>query len=389
MKNLLVIYSCKKYSFMIPYYLEKYGNMGYDTYYLYGEPELEDDCVVDKESKIIKVKCEDNFESLPKKTYYMLKVFLGCEEFNDYEHIIKIDDDTELNIRYEQLETTELFNKNLNYMGHRLIKSGPMPHNYHFGKCADNLLNLKPFELNEHTNWGAGYLYILSRKASDIICSVLDDSPDILTENMYEDMMVGRILINNDIEFTEILPHNIVTDLPRPRRTSINILLGTIPSALSGSTTAKVSHIPSTSRMKKVTFSVNRGNTEENTYEEDINDKIKKEVNMNRELDNRIKELSGKIEKNYRSVNNNQRLNTQNMRPPSRNTQDFQKPQTRLLPDNIKQNLNRPYQENKAPIRDTLEPIKPGVHEGRMGYNPIALKSASKISRSNKVMIKK
>jgi hypothetical protein len=392
MKNLLVIYSCKKYSFMIPYYLEKYANMGFDTYYLYGEPDLEDDCVVDKETRIIKVKCEDNFESLPKKTYYMLKVFLGCEEFSDYEHLIKMDDDTELNINYDQLEASDLFNKKMDYMGHKLVKSGQMPHNYHFGKCSDNLLNLKPFELDENVSWGIGYFYILTRKAADIICNVIDDSQDILNENFYEDMMVGRILINNDIEFTEVLQHYIVTELPRPRRTSINILLGTTSQhSNSTSTMAKVSHIPSISKIRRVTFSVNRGNNNEVTYDVDINDKIKKEVNMNRELDNRIKELSNKIEVNTKGYVN-QRQTNQNMRPPIRNAPEIHKPQTRLLSE-VKQNFKQ-TSDNKSTIKDNIDPIKPGskvesIRDGRLGYNPLALKNASKIGKTNKVQIRR
>lgn len=375
---------------MIPYYLEKYSNMGYDVYYLYGEPDLEEDCVVDKESKIIKVKCEDNFESLPKKTYFMLKVFLGCEEFNDYEYIIKMDDDTELNIRHEQLLASELLNKKFDYMGHKLIKSNPMPHNYHFGKCSDNLLNLKPFELNEHVTWGTGYFYILSRKSADLICSVIDDSQDILTENLYEDMMVGRILINNDIEFMEVLPNYIITDLQRPRRTSVNILLGTIQSTVNNST-AKVSFMPSLSKMKRVTFSVNRGNpdNEGHVLEDDLNDKIKKEVNMNRELDNRIKELSNKIEKNTK---NTQRPTTPMLRsPPNRMSNDTQRPSTRLIPDNVKQTYNKQNQDLRTPIKDSVDTIKPvseNVREaGKLNYNPLALKSVSKIS--NKIMIKR
>ena len=287
MKVLLVIYSCKKYSFMMPYYLEKYSNMGYDVYYLTGDEELEDDCLLDKESKTIKIKCKDNFENLSTKTYYLLQLFNTYKEFIDYDYLIKMDDDTELNIKLEHLLTGDFFQKNLDYMGHKLIKSPAMPHNYHFGKCDNNILNLKPFELNSDLNWGCGYFYILSKKAVDTICGILEEHEEILQEFLYEDMMIGKLMKENEIEFNEILRFGIQTDLPRPRKNSLSLLQPIKSSA------PKIVHTGLT-KMRKVVvnFSNNDNNDNSEKLDEENSDKLHNNIKNNRELDRKIKEMN-------------------------------------------------------------------------------------------------
>ncbi len=312
MKVLLVIYSCKKYSFMMPYYLEKYSNLGYNVYYLTGDEELEDDCLLDKESKTIKIKCKDNFENLSTKTYYLLQLFNTYKDFIDYDYIIKMDDDTELNLKCEQLLTGDFFQKNLDYMGHKLIKSPAIPHNYHFGKCEDNILNLKPFELNSDLNWGCGYFYILSKKAVDIICGVLEDHEEIIQEFLYEDMMVGKLMQENQIEFNEILRFVVQTDLPRPRKNSLSLLSVNKPSA------PKVVHT-GLSKMRKVV--VNVGSNINNENNEQINDENSDKLNMdiknNRELDKKVKEINKNNLNSFRAKLLEEEEKRQNIKKPA------------------------------------------------------------------------
>lgn len=219
MKKLFVIYSCAKYLFMKNYYKTKYT--GYDLLFVYGDPNLETNYEIDIENMTAKLKCSDFFEHLPEKTYMMLNMFKNATELQEYSHLIKMDDDTEINIIPNEFTTFLDSLDNYDYCGHRLINSDIMFHNYHFGKCMDDKLNQQPYELKTPLSWGAGYFYILSRKSVDLIYDEITENPNTLTEQLYEDMMVGTILSKNKINFIELLNNNIVTGYPRPRTSSI------------------------------------------------------------------------------------------------------------------------------------------------------------------------
>lgn len=289
MSILLVIYSCKKYLFMKDYYDEKYTAMGYTILFVFGDKDLETEYQYDSENRMAVLKCEDNFESLTKKTHMLFKMILTSSRLQNYEYIIKMDDDTELNLSCSQL----VFPDNLLYGGPRLIKSEPKEHNYHFGKCSEESeFNMTPYELKTELSWGAGYCYILHRNVIEMICLAIEKDDKILNEYLYEDMMVGKIISTSNISYIEFLTRNIITDLSRPRKTSITQII-----------TNKINFIPkSTSKIKRVSFNTGLNTVSDINY---LEDKLNSELSLNRELDKKIRELSEKVNKNNNIQINN------------------------------------------------------------------------------------
>jgi hypothetical protein len=276
MKVLLVIYSCCKYSFMHNYYIEKYKNMGYDVFVVYGDNALDNEYEIDYENNFIKLNCNDSFEYLVNKTNLLLNVFLL--EFSDYDYLIKMDDDTEINIDHDTLSNLDIWNND--YMGHKLIKSEPKEHNYHFGKCNDNALNIKPYDLEIDLSWGAGYFYILSRTIIKTLCEDIKNYPDLLNENLYEDMLIGYMMLNNNINFIEVLTYDIITNLNRPRMTSITNLLS--------ANINKVMYNNNSKKIKKISINYNKS-------ENDVDEKLKRELSISDELTKKIEELQQKV----------------------------------------------------------------------------------------------
>jgi hypothetical protein len=263
MKALSIIYSCKKYSFLHQEYIKKYKDLGYNIFIVYGVPTIEEQYLINFNENIIKLRCKDNFEDLPFKTYALLKMFLNEEKFSDYDYLIKMDDDTEINITYDSFIKSNFFEND--YFGQQIIKSKPMLHNYHYGKCLSNELNLKPYDLEIDLSWGAGYFYVLSRKAINLIVEDINGYSDLLSENLYEDMMIGYIMTNNNIEFVEMNSKYITTNLPRPRILSIQI----------NSNTNKIyANVSSVNKIKKIVYNYDKNS-------DDIDEKLQREVEIN------------------------------------------------------------------------------------------------------------
>ena len=366
MNFLLVIYSCRKYIFMKDYYVDKYKKMGYDVIFVFADPNLEGDAeyVYDKENNMVVLKCEDDFEHLPNKTYFLTKIILNSSRLKNYDYIIKMDDDTEFNINcnnlIEMIETnvTNVPKENIHYIGPRLFTSEPTEHDYHFGKCTNNIeLNITPFELKEKLSWGCGFFYILSRHALTIINGCITNNLSILQDFLYEDMMIGKIMSENEIKYETLFTNNVITDLKRPRTSSINKLF--IEQGMD-SNYRKISYMgKSMSKIKKVTINFNK--TENmNNYDDNLSDKIKTEINTNRELDKKIKELSHKLNNNT-NTNTNTNINT--------NTNSNRPNNTRIINTNTNTNANT----NATVIKKQS--------------NPIIMKSSKK--NTSKIMIRR
>ena len=319
MNFLLVIYSCKKYIFMNDYYSKKYKELGYDIIFVFADPNLEEDVdyIYDKENNMAVLKCNDNFESLSTKTYYLFKMILNSSRLKDYDYIIKMDDDTEFNVSLSNLNNLHIFDNKNHYIGPNLLVSEPMEHNYHFGKCYDDMeLNITPFELKEKLSWGMGFFYILSREAIQIAHDYITENDNILNDFLYEDMMIGKIMKENNIEYLEYFTRNIITDLKKPRISSLNSLINNNNNQI---TYNKISYMPKTiSKIRKVTFNFNKNenNDENKNIDDELSEKIKKEVTINQELDKKIRELSEKVNNsiNNKSINsiNNKSSNLKN-----------------------------------------------------------------------------
>lgn len=315
MNFLLIIYSCRKYIFLKDYYVNKYKELGYDVIFVFADPDMEDDAdyIYDNENNMAVLKCGDDFENLTNKTYFLIKMILNSSRLKKYDYIIKMDDDTEFNIKYNNLVEMDFFSGNINYAGPKLLTSEPMEHDYHFGKCSNNMeLNISPFELKEKLSWGSGYFYILSRHSLITIDDYVTNNPSILTDFLYEDMMVGKILYENNIIYEVNFSNNIITDLKRPRTTSLNKLI--IQQQTSDLTFTKISSFQkSVGKIKKVSFNFNKPEIINNDDDE-LNEKIKKEVIVNQELDRKIRELTKKLNNNdlENNINNNLKNNTKN-----------------------------------------------------------------------------
>jgi hypothetical protein len=350
---------------MKDYYVDKYTKMGYDVIFVFADPNLEDDVdyIYDKENNMAVLKCEDGFENLTNKTYYLTKMILSSSRLRNYDYIIKMDDDTEFNMQHNNLSDMDFFKEERNYIGPKLLVSEPMEHDYHFGKCTNDIeLNITPFELKEKLSWGSGFFYILSRQAITIINGCITADPSILKDFLYEDMMVGKILSENDINYELFLSNYIITDLKRPRTNSLNKLI-IQQQQTSDTSYSRMSFMPkSISRIKKVTFNFNK--TEDtNNIDDELSEKIKKEVNINQELDKKIKELSQKLNGASNTRNNN------------------------ITNNNINNNTNNNKQINSSSKQNTNSKQNINTNESRRIPNPIITKNAKKIS--GKMMIRR
>ena len=320
-------------------YIEKYTQLGYDMFVVYGDS-IDCEYTINLETRIIVLKCEDTFEALPNKTYMLLKMFAEADEMKDYNMMIKMDDDTELNLSYNMLMNMKFWENNYDYMGAKLIKSKNSMHDYHFGKCSDMTINTKLYELEMELSWGAGYFYILSRNIINTLYEDIKGYPDLLNENLYEDMMIGYMMANNNILFNEVLQGNVVTNLNRPRKTSLsNILIAQ----------DKIIYYPSKnfSKIKKITYNFNKNNDNNNNDNNDnnnnnndnnIDNKLMKETMINNELNKKIAELSKKLN-----------INTNQTNPPNMNRQTNQPNMT------IQSNQTNPSNMTNLPnmIRNT------------------------------------
>jgi hypothetical protein len=314
MNFLLVIYSCHKYISLKDYYVNKYKALGFDVIFVFADPTITEDVdyIYDSENNMAVLKCKDEFEFLSYKTYYLTKMLLTSSRLKKYDYVIKMDDDTEFNINCSNLSTSNIFTNNTHYCGPKLLVSEPMEHDYHFGKCTVNMdLNITPFKLNEKLSWGIGHFYILSKFAIKLINDHITKNINILDEFLYEDMLVGKILNDNNINYIQCLNRNIITDLKRPRTNSINTLLYNNNDDNNVIYTKFNNSIKGINKIKTVTFNLNK-----NPYENTITN-IDEELRINAELDKKLKELNNKMQKtqqhNTQQLTNppKQQLNTQ------------------------------------------------------------------------------
>ena len=141
----------------------------------------------------------------------MIDEVLHNPEFSHITHILKIDDHDNF---FNNGNIKKLYNlnelKKYDYLGQKLNcwnGNDSSSCRYHFGKvpewsywhnrCA-NVSNISYFD--------GGCSYILSRKAMKIINKVYNDSniDNLRHEEIYEDLMIGRILMRNNVRFKEL-----------------------------------------------------------------------------------------------------------------------------------------------------------------------------------------
>jgi len=157
-----------------------------------------------KDKKILYLNVNDNYEGLPEKVIMMIDQILKKKAFHRVTHILKIDDhdtyfDNQIikNIK-KCIELTKY-----DYIGQKINKHGSnRTSNYHFNKVSP--------DCKWHNTWvdvsnvqycDGGCSYILSRKAMQIINNHYNSNNinDVINNEIYEDVMIGRILNKNNI----------------------------------------------------------------------------------------------------------------------------------------------------------------------------------------------
>lgn len=316
MKLLLVIYSCKKYAFLHQDYLTKYKNMGYDVFITFGEKTLENNYIINPDARYIVTNADDTFEALPEKTYKLFKTINDNEYFKDYDYVIKMDDDTELTINHDNLcNMISQLTTPADYLGPKFLKSEKdTKHNYHFGKCQNEKLNCQPFLMTDELSWGVGYFYILSKTAINKLVSDITGYLDILTHHIYEDMLVGEVMLVNDFKYIEFLQKNIVTNLNRPRTLSINPFV--VQSAQKVSNTSSLSSIRKIKpNLEPTTIQIKENNTNINKDDDILINKNKIIDNKNKKEKTVIINLDLNEEKIINNNQNNQQLIKKKINP--------------------------------------------------------------------------
>lgn len=158
----------------------------------------------DKNNKMLYLNCNDMYDGLPEKIITMIQEVLHNPEFRDITHIIKIDDHdnffTDNDIKslysYNELFTHDYLGKRLNNWNANVVG------NYHFGKVPKNSYwHNRVANISHVSYFDGGNSYILSRRAMQIINSVYNSSniDQLRKDEIYEDLMIGRILNNHNI----------------------------------------------------------------------------------------------------------------------------------------------------------------------------------------------
>ena len=142
----------------------------------------------DSYSKIVNLKCNDNYEGLPEKVFNTIKYIMNDDRFNQYSHICKLDDDMIIQTFF----TAEILD-NKHYLG--IVEYNEGARDWHIGRCSIG----SKFNTSKYTGifvpWcKGGYGYILSRMAMNIITQT-----HTMDDEIYEDVGIAKILYKNNI----------------------------------------------------------------------------------------------------------------------------------------------------------------------------------------------
>lgn len=192
-----------------------FNKIGIEKYIiLIGDPEIENGYCYDEYTNTLTIKCSDTYEGLPEKIIIMCKV---VKDLFKPEYIVKIDDDVILyDISYI---------KNVQYGGLILSTKPDTQHTWHVGKCSSIIYD-NPFVMNEWTimnelkeienvSYADGSSsYVIGKKSIDILAKC---PQNLYKSHMYEDMLVGYILLSHGISCESIMNHT------RKRNVGLNL----------------------------------------------------------------------------------------------------------------------------------------------------------------------
>lgn len=141
------------------------------------------------EEKKLFIKCNDNYEGLPEKIIKTFSFLISNDNFNNYTHFCKLDEDMIINklLNYDQIKKLDYCGiVNYNNNGNR---------NWHIGRCSPNSkFNTTPYT-GIYVNWCmGGYGYIITKSA---ISKIYNNNE--YCDHIYEDLYIAILLRKNNI----------------------------------------------------------------------------------------------------------------------------------------------------------------------------------------------
>ena len=187
---MILLISCEKYKIRIPFMIQRWISYLKKTPYVIaiGKPDLEKPFEFDEDTRILFIKCLDNYDSLSSKVYGAI---CAIKELWNPEFIIKIDDD--VCVKTEVFEQWIYEEEHFPYEGNatKFIKEQETPDHY---KNFSQHTKRYPDDFPTNIRYCGGPMYYLNREAIDILVKYMKPY-DIL----YEDLNVGYTLQMNGI----------------------------------------------------------------------------------------------------------------------------------------------------------------------------------------------
>lgn len=144
-----------------------------------------------KDKHLLEIKCNDYYEGLPEKVIKTYEFIYNNEIFNKFTHFCKLDDDMIIKKFINLSIITDYCGKIQNVNGNR---------RWHINRCSkDSFFNTQPYT-GPYVPWCLGGRgYIISRDSLKVLSIDTNYNNEI-----YEDLYVAKILLNNKIRPTNI-----------------------------------------------------------------------------------------------------------------------------------------------------------------------------------------
>ena len=173
-----------------------YNNPDLIYYYFVGDPDIEQDYLVDEDTKTVTLKVQDNYESLSKKTRGIVKFYL--DNFSDStKGMLKTDDD--IQVDPDLIYTMLSENSHKNYYGVMVNVVNYYESTYHWGKCESEYWN-RTRAIVPQTKYCAGGGYYIRRE----IAQLMPERFDIYGSVIFEDVATGLLLNRLDVHPEDI-----------------------------------------------------------------------------------------------------------------------------------------------------------------------------------------
>jgi hypothetical protein len=192
-KICVFLISCQKHKKQWPKFITNFQeNFQFNDFFIvYADPNLPTEFHIF--GKFIVLKANDFYEGLPEKILKLFHLAASNHSFSEYTHFVKMDDTLNVmhNISFKKLEQSI----NSDYEGPRVNDcTSPIDPEYHYNKCSIESFNV-PY-IGDVVPYCNGDLYILSQKS---VKSIIKCTPDNIHDEIYEDLMIGKILKLDDI----------------------------------------------------------------------------------------------------------------------------------------------------------------------------------------------